>query len=390
MQEMKKDEVLELSSPTPTLTLDQGPSIDLETVLKTEEIEVLPAEVIAQQTRLSADEMKVVNEFAEKIDIENPNLIIQYGSGAQKNIANFSETALGKVRTKDMGNVGDMLSELVVELKGFSVDGADKGGFLGLFKKAGRGIAKMVAKYDKVEINVDKICEVLEGHQVVLLKDIAMFEKMYDMNLSYFKELTMYIEAGKIRLKEAIDVELPKLKAQAEASKLPEDAQAANDFSTMINNFDKRLHDLELTRMISIQMGPQIRLVQNNDNLMVQKINSSLVNTIPLWKSQMVLALGIAHSQQAMHAQREVTDLTNELLRKNAETLKTGSIETAKESERGIVDIETLTYTNQTLISTIDEVLKIQNEGREKRRAAEVELGRIENELKNKLLEIRK
>ncbi len=387
MTEMKKDEILELTT-TPVLTLDKEPAIDLDTVLKKENPEIVSAEVIAEKTTLSAEEMAAVKDFSEKIDIENPNLIIQYGSGAQKNIANFSENALEKVRTKDMGEVGKMLTDLVVELKGFSVED-NKGGFLGLFKKARNTIAKLIVRYEKAEINVDKICEILEGHQIVLLKDIAMFENMYEMNISYFKELSMYIEAGKIKLNDVLQKDLPRLKEKAEASKLPEDAQSANDLSNMANNFDKRLHDLELTRMISIQMGPQIRLIQNNDSLMVQKINSSLVNTIPLWKSQMVLALGIANSQAAMRAQREVTDMTNELLRKNAETLKTGSIETAKESERGLVDIETLTQTNQTLIETIDEVLKIQNDGREKRRAAEVELGRIETELKNKLLEIR-
>lgn len=388
MTEMKKEEILELTT-TPVLTLDKEPAIDLETVLKKENPEIVSAEVIAQKTKLSDEEMAAVKDFSEKIDIENPNLIIQYGSGAQKNIANFSENALEKVRTKDMGEVGKMLTDLVVELKGFSVEDNNKGGFFGLFRKARNTIAKLIVRYEKAEINVDKICEILEGHQIVLLKDIAMFENMYEMNISYFKELSMYIEAGKIKLNDVLQKDLPRLKEKAEASKLPEDAQSANDLSNMANNFDKRLHDLELTRMISIQMGPQIRLIQNNDSLMVQKINSSLVNTIPLWKSQMVLALGIANSQAAMRAQREVTDMTNELLRKNAETLKTGSIETAKESERGVVDIETLTQTNQTLIETIDEVLKIQNDGREKRRAAEVELGRIETELKNKLLEIK-
>ena len=388
MDELKQEEPLQLTA-APVLELEEAPPVDLNLVLHETEKEVLLAEQIAQQTQLSAEEMKVVKEFAQKIDITNPNMVIEYGSGAQKHIAAFSETALDRVKTKDMGSVGNMLSELVVELKGFSADDA-KGGFLGFFKSANRAIQKLVAKYNKVEVNVEKICEMLENHQVVLLKDLAIFEKMYEMNLAYFKELSMYIEAGKIKLKEIEEVVIPQLKATAEASKLPEDAQKANDMANYANNFDKRLHDLELTRMISIQMGPQIRLLQNNDSLMVQKINSSLVNTIPLWKSQMLLALGLAHSEQAMKAQREVTDMTNELLKKNAETLKQGSIDVAKEGERGIVDIETLTYTNKTLIETIDEVLKIQQDGRAKRRAAEVELGRIEVELKEKLLEVRK
>ena len=388
MDELKQEETLQLTA-TPVLALEDAQPVDLNLVLKEDGKEVLPAEQIAQQTTLSDEEMKTVREFAHKIDITNPNLVIEYGSGAQKHIAAFSETALDRVKTKDMGEVGNMLSELVVELKGFSADD-QKGGFLGLFKSANRALQKMIARYNKVEVNVEKICEMLENHQVILLKDIAIFEKMYDMNLAYFKELSMYIEAGKICLNEIEQTVIPQLKTKAETSKLPEDAQKANDMANYANNFDKRLHDLELTRMISIQMGPQIRLLQNNDSLMVQKINSSLVNTIPLWKSQMLLALGLAHSQQAMQAQREVTDMTNELLRKNAQTLKQGSVEIAKEGERGIVDIETLTYTNKTLIETIDEVLKIQEDGRTKRRAAEVELGRIEGELKQKLLEVRK
>ncbi|MFA0814826.1 MAG: toxic anion resistance protein [Anaerofustis sp.] len=388
MDELKQDDTLKLTA-TPVLELEEAPPVDLNLVLKEDGKEVLPAEQIAQQTTLSEEEMKTVREFSQKIDITNPNMIIEYGSGAQKHIAAFSETALDRVKTKDMGEVGSMLSDLVVELKGFSAD-EQKGGFLGLFRSANRAVQKLVAKYNKVEINVEKISEMLENHQVVLLKDIAVFEKMYEMNLDYFKELSMYIEAGKIKLKEIEDTVIPQLKAKAEESKLPEDAQKANDMAAYANNFDKRLHDLELTRMISIQMGPQIRLLQNNDSLMVQKINSSLVNTIPLWKSQMLLALGLAHSQQAMEAQREVTDMTNELLKKNAETLKQGSVEIAKEGERGIVDIETLTYTNKTLIETIDDVLKIQEDGRAKRRAAETELGRIEGELKQKLLEVRK
>jgi uncharacterized protein YaaN involved in tellurite resistance len=330
----------------------------------------------------------LVDEFASKIELSNSNLIIQYGSGAQKKIADFSESALNNVRTKDLGEVGGLLSDVVTELKSFDADDDEKG-FLGFFKKTSRKLANMKAKYDKAEVNVNKICTVLENHQIQLLKDVALLDKMYDMNKVYFKELSMYILAGKKKLNEVIMSELPKLKEKAQASGLPEDAQAANDLSAMCNRFEKKLHDLELTRMISIQMAPQIRLVQNNDTLMSDKIQSTLVNTIPLWKSQMVLALGIANSQSAAQSQRQVTDMTNELLRKNADTLKMATIDTAKESERGIVDIETLVSTNQTLISTLEEVTKIQEEGRQKRADAEKELSRIEGELKQKLLEIR-
>ncbi|MBQ1729023.1 MAG: toxic anion resistance protein, partial [Oscillospiraceae bacterium] len=293
-------------------------------------------------------------------------------------------------RTKDMGEVGGMLSNLVVELKGFNYGEEEKKGFLGLFKKAENKIATLKAQYDKAEVNVDKICDALEQHQVTLLKDVSTLDKMYGLNQQYFKELTMYILAGKKKLKECEEVVLPQLQEKARQSGLPEDAQAVNDYQNMISRFDKKIHDLELTRMISIQMSPQIRLIQNNDTLMVEKIQTSLVNTIPLWKSQMVLALGMHHSQQAMEAQREVTNVTNELLRKNAEALKTGSIEVAKESERGIVDLETLKHTNQTLIDTLEEVRSIQADGAAKRRAAEVELGRIETELREKLVQINK
>ena len=381
-QDQLKNDLIELTTmPIPQLTLEE------ETPAEPADIAQKPAEVLTE-TKFTDEEMQIIREFSEKIDVTNSNMVLQYGSGAQKNIAAFSETALQKVRSKDMGEVGEMLSDLVVELKGFSA-AESSGGFFGLFKKMGNQIAKLKARYDKVEVNVDKICEVLEGHQVVLLKDIALFEKMYEMNLAYFKELAMYIEAGKLKLKEVNEVLLPEKRAQAQASGLPEDAQAANDLADKALQFEKRLHDLELTRMISIQMGPQIRLVQNNDSLMVDKINSSLVNTIPLWKSQMLLALGMENSRQAMQAQREVTDMTNELLRQNAEMLKQGSVDVAKESERGIVDMETLVHTNETLIATIDEVRRIQDEGRQKRREAEAELGRIEGELKNKLLEMR-
>lgn len=365
----------------PVLTLDAE---------ETPEEEKAPAAkpVTVEETPLTPEERKIVDDFADKIDVTNTTQVMQYGSAAQKKIANFSETALNNVRTKDLGEVGNAITGLVTELKGFDATEEEKG-FLGFFKRSGNKIAAMKAKYDKVEVNVDRIMGVLDQHQVTLLKDIAMLDKMYGMNLSYFKELSMYILAGKKKLQQVRATVLPELVEKAKRTGLPEDAQAANDMSGMCESFEKKLHDLELTRMVSIQMGPQIRLVQNNDKIMAEKIQSTLVNTIPLWKSQMVLALGLAHSQQAMQAQRAVTDMTNELLRKNADTLKMGSIETAKEAERGVVDIETLKHTNEQLISTLDEVKRIQDEGREKRRAAEAELGRIEGELKEKLLQIR-
>ena len=339
--------------------------------------------------KLTDTEKQAISDFAEKIDITDANLVLQYGAGAQKNISDFSSAALGNVRTKDMGQVGDMLGSLVVELKGMNFDPEEKKGFLGLFKKAGNQIAALKAQYDDAETNVNRISEELEKHQIVLLKDVAMLDKMYELNQAYFKELSMYILAGKEKLAKERATTLPDLKAKAEKSGLPEDAQAYNDYVNMCSRFEKKLHDLELTRMISIQMAPQIRLIQNNDSLMVEKIQTSIANTIPLWKSQMVLALGLAHSQQAMQAQREVTDLTNELLRKNSEMLKTGSIDIATESERGIVDLETLKQTNQDLIDTLEEVRRIQTEGSQKRHEAEAELGRIETELKNKLLEMK-
>ena len=318
-------------------------------------------------------------------------MVLQYGAGAQKKIAGFSEGALQQVRSKDLGEIGDTLSNLVVELKGFDLEEEEKNGFFGMlyFKKASNRITAMKAKYDSAAVNVDKICNILEGHQVQLMKDVAMLDKMYAMNLTYFKELSMYIIAGKRRLESFRSHELKEAQEKAARSGLPEDAQYANDLSSLCTSFEKKLHDLELTRMVSIQMGPQIRMVQNNDSMMAEKIQSTMVNTIPLWKSQMVLALGLEHSQQAMEAQRAATDMTNELLRRNAEKLKIGTIATAKETERGIVDIETLRNTNATLISTLDEVMRIQAEGREKRRAAEAELGKMEGELKQKLLEIR-
>ena len=349
-----------------------------------------PADALdTMMEQLSEAEKQAVKDFADKIDITDTNLVLQYGSGAQKNISDFSSAALGNVRTKDMGEVGDMLSNLVVELKDLDIDPEEKKGFLGLFKKAGNHIASLKAQYDKAEVNVNRIAEELEKHQIVLLKDVAMLDKMYELNQAYFKELSMYILAGKEKLATERATTLVELKAKAEQSGLPEDAQAYNDYINMCNRFEKKLHDLELTRMISIQMSPQIRLIQNNDSLMVEKIQTSIANTIPLWKSQMVLALGMAHSKQAMEAQREVTNITNELLKKNSEMLKTGSIDIATEAERGIVDMETLKQTNQDLIDTLEEVRRIQTEGSQKRREAELELGRIETELKNKLLEMK-
>ena len=340
------------------------------------------------ESMLSEAEKQAVTDFAGKIDITDSNMILQYGAAAQKNVAGFSENALSSVRTKDLGQVGQSLSELVVELKGFGA-GEEKKGLFGMFKKAGNKLESMKSQYSKVEANVDKIVRELEQHQIVLLKDVAMFDQMYELNLKYYKELTMYILAGKKKLEEVRATELPALKAKAEQTGAQEDAQRYNDMSQMCERFEKKLHDLELTRMISVQMGPQTRLLQNNDIQMVEKIQSSLVNTIPLWKSQMVLALGLEHSRQATAAQSAVTEMTNELLKKNADLLKMGTIQTAKEAERSVVDIETLQHTNQQLISTLDEVLNIQREGAAKRKAAEAELGRIEGELKQKLMELR-
>ena len=337
---------------------------------------------------LSAEEKVAVEAFSKKINIMDSNMILQYGAAAQKNVASFSENALQSVRTKDLGEVGKDLSELVVELKGFGEEEERKGIF-GLFKKAGNKLETMKAQYSKVESNVDRIARELEQHQVTLLKDVAMLDQMYELNLRYYKELTMYILAGKKKLADVRENDLPALKARAEQTGAQEDAQRYNDMAQMCERFEKKLHDLELTRMISIQMGPQTRLLQNNDTLMVEKIQSSLVNTIPLWKSQMVLALGMEHSRQATAAQSAVTDMTNELLKKNADMLKMGTVAVAKESERSIVDLETLQHTNQQLISTLDEVLTIQREGAAKRREAEVELSKIEGELKQKLLELR-
>ncbi len=343
--------------------------------------------VETKEEDLSPEDAAQVEKYMSQIDIKDSQLVLQYGAAAQKNVADFSEGALASVKTKDMGEIGSMLTGVVTELKGFSVE-EEKGGFLGLFKKGGNQLASLKAKYDKAEVNVNKICKAMEGHQQVLLKDVAMLDKMYDENLDYFKQLSLYIIAGKKKLDEAKKVELPRLLAKAEESGLQEDSQEARDYASMVERFEKKIYDLELTRNISMQMAPQIRLIQSNDTIMAEKIQSTLVNTIPLWKSQMVIAIGLEHSQDAAKAQREVTDMTNELLKKNAEALKTATIESAKESERGIVDIETLTATNQMLIETFDEVMQIQADGRAKRQAAEAELGRIETEMKDKILEI--
>ena len=339
------------------------------------------------ESMLSESERKMVSDFAEKIDVRDSNLVLQYGAAAQKNIAGFSESALSKVRTKDLGEVGKDLAGLVGELQSFGQE--EKSGVFGFFQKKKNDIAAMKAQYSKAETNVNKIVEVLEGHQLTLMKDVAMLDQMYELNTKYYKELTMYILAGKKKLEATRTGELEELRKKATASGAQEDAQAYNDLANMCSRFEKKLHDLELTRMVSIQMGPQVRLIQNNDALMLEKIQSSLVNTIPLWKSQMVLALGVENSRQATAAQSAVTNMTNDLLKKNADMLKMGTIETAKEAERCVVSIETLQHTNQQLISTLDEMMKIQTEGAQKRKEAEAELGRIEGELKQKLLELR-
>ena len=340
------------------------------------------------ESMLTEAERKMVDEFAQKIDVTDSSVVLQYGAAAQKNIASFSENALNSVRTKDLGEVGQALSALVVELKGFGEE-EDEGGIFGFFKKKRNKLEALKASYAKAEVNVDKIVHALEDHQVVLMKDIAMLDQMYELNTKYYKELTMYIIAGKKRLEYLRTHDLEELRQKAAQSGAQEDAQAYNDFANLCSRFEKKVHDLELTRMISVQMGPQTRLLQNNDTLMLEKIQSSLVNTIPLWKSQMVLALGLEHSRQATQAQSAVTEMTNQLLQKNADMLKMGTIETAREAERSVVDIKTLQHTNEQLISTLDEVMKIQTEGSQKRREAEAELGRIEGELKQKLLELR-
>ena len=382
-QTQKAAETITQSPVTEVPTFEAVPTLELT---KAEEKPVVEAG--PDYSILTEEEQKIVHEFAQKIDITNPNLSTEYGAGAQKNIADFSDAALESVRTKDLGEVGNMISSLVVELKGFG-DTDEKKGFLGLFKKAGNKVETLRARYDKANNNVDKISHQLEEHQRTLMKDVVVLDQMYDKNLDYYKQLTMYILAGKEKLAQERATTLVELRAKAEQTGLAEDAQKANDFDQMCLRFERKLHDLELTRMISIQMGPQIRLLQNNDTLMTEKIQSSLVNTIPLWKNQMVLALGLSHSKDAMEAQHAVTEITNQMLKKNAETLHTATVETAKEAERGIVDIETLQHTNQQLITTLDEVLQIQTDGRQKRAAAEQELRRIEGELKQKLLETR-
>ena len=379
----------------PSLTLDPTPAATaaaVEVAPKEEAKEEKTEESSAKEydlNSLSPAEQAAVRSFAEKIDVMNTEQVMHYGSNAQKNISDFSGAALGTVRTKDLGEVGNMLGDLVVELKGLNFDGEQKKGLRGLFKKSTQSIAELKASYDKAETNVDNIVESLEKHEITLMKDISLMDKMYDKNQEYLKELTMYILAGKLRIEQLRNEELPKYKAKALETGLPEDAQAANDFSNMIGRFEKKIHDLELTRTISVQMAPQIRMIQNNDSLMAEKIRSSIMNTIPLWKSQMVLALSQYHSDQAMKAQREVTDVTNSLLMKNAEALHQGSVNIAKEAERGIVDIETLKKTNLELIQTLDEVRQIQDEGRAKRQQAEQELAQIEGELKNKLISMR-
>lgn len=385
---MSKD-IEEMLKEAPELTLSPLGAGGMEETQLMQTESVLKVVEEAPVSELTPEEERQVADFAEKIDLRDSNLILQYGAGAQKKIADFSEAALDNVKSKDLGEVGQILSEVVVELKSIEVEEEEKGLF-GLFKKSVNRVEGIKAKYAKAETNVNQICKALQNHQIQLLKDIALLDKMYDLNTTYFKELTMYIMAGKRKLARVQQEELPVLLDKAAKSGLPEDAQAANDLSSMLNRFEKKLHDLELTRMISIQMAPQIRLVQNNDTLMTEKIQSTLVNTIPLWKSQMVLAIGINHSEQAAKAQREVTDMTNDLLKKNAEVLKTATIQTAKESERGIVDMETLKKTNESLITTLDEVVRIQADGRTKRREAEVELSRMEGELKSKLLQLSK
>lgn len=373
----------ELLKEAPTLTFDPvlQEGVDKSAVaVSSQESKPQIAEVV-----LTPEEQKMVDDFAAQIDLKNTQQIMQYGAASQKKIADFSEAAMANVRTKDMGEVGEMLTNVVTELR--SIEEEDSKGVFGIFKKNANKLANMKAKYDKAEVNVNRISTALEQHQITLLKDVATLDKMYELNLNYFKELSMYILAGKQKLETAKNTELPALLKKAEESGLPEDTQAAKDFSQMINRFEKKIYDLELTRNISLQMAPQIRLIQSNDTEMSDKIQSTLTNTIPLWKSQMVIAIGLNHSTEAARAQREVSDMTNELLKKNAEALKVASIETAKEAERGIVDIETLQTTNQTLISTLDEVLKIQEEGREKRANAEIELQKIENEMRQKLLE---
>ncbi|MEG0166969.1 MAG: toxic anion resistance protein [Ruthenibacterium sp.] len=377
----------------PALSLDaaDAPALTLDTASATPAdaaVKQTPPPAVLDESSLSPEEQKTVSDFSEKIDLTNSTQVLQYGASSQKKVADFSSAALDNIRTKDLGEVGGMVTDLITELKGFDASTEAPKGIFGFFKKGADQLDALKMRYSKAETNVERIEGMLQDHQVQLLKDIAMLDKMYEMNLVYFKELTMYILAGKKKLAQVRATSLPQLVEKAKKSNLPEDAQAAKDLDDLCNRFEKKLYDLELTRNISVQMSPQIRLIQSNDTMMAEKIQTSIVNTIPLWKSQMVLALGLAHSQEAIDAQRAVTDMTNELLKKNAAALKQGTIEAAKESERGIVDIETLTQTNQSLIETLDEVVKIQTDGKAKRAAAETELGRIEGELKAKLLNI--
>lgn len=389
MDAMNKEKQLdEMLKEAPTLTFDFMAEEKAE-VAASETKAVEEAQKVAAQIELTPEEQKMVDDFAAQIDLTNTQQIIQYGAGSQKKIADFTESALDNVRTKDLGEIGEQLTDVVSELKNFE-NAEETKGFLGLFKKSANKLDTLKVKYDKASANIDRIVTTMEGHQITLLKDVAMLDKMYELNLNYFKELSMYILAGKQKLETAKSVELPELVAKAEASGLPEDTQAAKDFAAQIDRFEKKIYDLELTRTVSLQMAPQIRLIQSNDTAMSEKIQSTLVNTIPLWKSQMVIAIGLSHSTNAARAQREVSDMTNELLKKNAEALKLATVENAKEAERGIIDIETLTQTNQVLISTFDEVMKIQEDGRAKRAAAEIELQRIENDMRDKLLTMSK
>ena len=373
---------LDAAPAAPTLTLD--PAADEKVIAESKK--ATPVQV--EDTPLSPEEQKMVNDFAEKIDLTNSQMVLQYGAASQKKLSDFSETALSRVKTQDMGETGELITGLIAELQGFDANAEQPKGILGFFKKTSNSIEQLKTRYDSADKNVERIKTKLEDHQVVLMKDIAMLDKMYEYNLVYFKELTMYILAGKKKLADVRANELKAAQEKAQRTQLPEDAQAARDLADMCDRFEKKLYDLELTRNVSIQMGPQIRLIQSNDTMMAEKIQTTIVNTIPLWKNQMVLALGIAHSQQAMAAERAVTDATNELLKKNAATLKQGTIDIAKESERGIVDIETLQQTNKQLIETLDELNKIRADGKVKRANAEQELGRIEGELRQKMLEI--
>jgi len=381
MMEQEFDQQLTLNN-----FMGKEPELTLEPFLAPKEPEETQIKQPEPQIQLSPEEQKKVDDFAASIDLTNSNMVLLYGAGAQKKIADFSENALEHIKTKDLGEIGQMLSDVVGELKTMEVE-EDKG-FLGIFRKSGNRLSNMKAKYEKAESHINRVVKVLEGHQIQLLKDVATMDQMYELNLNYLKELSMYILAGKKKLKETMNTELLAAVERANRSGLPEDTQAASDLANLCNRFEKKLHDLELTRMVSLQMAPQIRLIQNNDTVMSEKIQSTLVNTIPLWKTQMVLAVGLNHSTEAARAQRQVSDTTNELLKKNAQMLKMATIDTAKEAERGIVDMETLKSTNQTLISTLDEVLKIQEDGRERRREAQQELGRIEEELRQKLLYI--